>query len=359
MRTYERKSFPRMSRDLKSMQDKGNLSFDNAVQRSFVWKNTTKDNRMSMLIDSMLRGLPIPPMYCNCIFTDVKSKIYDFLDGKQRTTTIIKFLKDEFSLVNIPLFEEEDGSITDLNGMTYSQLPEEYQDRLKTYSLNVYYYENMDPEDAIEMFRRLNNGKSPTAIELTRANAESIEDIINLGKHELFNIALSERSLAGYANEDIVIKTWILLYGDKKSFETKNVRPIMKETKITLEQVEMINKIFDMYVEVYNILLDEKERKIAKKILNKINMISLMSIFKMAIDENIKARKIKAWMCSFFSGGKGNESRNNEYNEIIKGRVAVTEAAVLSRRDILECSFKKFLDRMEEIEKRAEEEENA
>ena len=83
MRIYERKSFPRMSRDLKSMYDKGNLSFDNAVQRSFVWKNTTRDNRMSMLIDSMLRGFPIPPMYCNCIFTDAKNKLYDFLDGQQ------------------------------------------------------------------------------------------------------------------------------------------------------------------------------------------------------------------------------------------------------------------------------------
>lgn len=185
---------------------------------------------------------------------------------------------------------------------------------------------------------------------MTRANAESIEDIINLGKHELFNIALSERSLAGYANEDIIIKTWILLWGNKKSFETKNIRPIMKETKISDEQAEMLNKIFDMYVEIYNILLDEKERKVAKKILNKTNMISLMSIFKIAIDENIKARKIKAWMCSFFGIGKGNESKDSEYNEIIKGRVAVTEAAVLSRKDILENSFRKFLNKMEEIE---------
>lgn len=356
MKTYDKKSFPRTARDLKVMNEKGNLSFINAVQRSFVWKNTTKDNRKSMLIDSMLRGFPVPPMYCNCIFEDAKNKIYDFLDGKQRTTTIIKFLNDEFALINIPLFEEDD-NIVDLNGMTFSQLPEEYQDRIKTYSFIVYYYENMDPEDAVEMFRRLNNGKSPTAIELTRANAESIEDIIRLGKHELFNIALSERSLAGYANEDIVIKTWILLYGDKKSFETKNVRPIMKETKILEEQIQILNKIFDMYVEVYNILLDEKERKISKKILNKINMISLMSIFEMAIDEGIKVRKIKAWMCSFFGLGKGNESRDSKYNEIIKGRVAVTEAAVLSRKDILEKSFRKFLNRMKEIEKESKESE--
>lgn len=344
MKTYERKSFPRMARDLKVMSERGNLSFDNAVQRSFVWKNTVKDNRMSMLIDSMIRGLPIPPMYCNCIFEDVKNKVYDFLDGKQRTTTIIKFLNDEFALVNIPVFEEEDGTEVDLNGKIYSQLPEEYQDRIKTYSLIVYYYENMDQEDAIEMFRRLNNGKSPTAIELTRANAESISDIIKLGGHELFKIALSERSLAGYANEDIVIKTWILLYGNKKSFETKSVRPIMKDTNISVDQVEEINKIFDMYIEVYNILLDEKERKVARKLLNKTNMISLMSIFKKAIDDDIKERIIKDWICSFFGNKKGNGSTHEKYNEIIKGRIAVTENAVIERRDILIEDLDKFLE---------------
>ncbi len=324
--------------------ERGDLSFDNAVQRSFVWKNTTKDNRMSMLIDSMMRGLPIPPMYCNCIYDDIKNKIYDFLDGKQRTTTIIKFLNDEFTLVNIPLFEEEEIDI-DLNGKTYSQLPEEYQDRIKTYSLTVYYYENMEQEDAIEMFRRLNNGKSPTAIELTRANAESINEIMKLGSHNLFNIALSEKSLSGYANEDIVIKTWILLYSDNKSFETKSVRPIMKDAIISEDQVKEMNKIFDMYVEVYNILLDEKERKIARKLLNKINMISLMSVFKNATDNSIKERIIKNWISEFFGDEKGNGSTHEKYNEIIKGRIAVTENAVNERKNILLEDFKEFCDK--------------
>lgn len=344
MKTYERKSFPRTARDLKTMYEKGNLSFDNAVQRSFVWKNTTKDNRMSMLIDSMMRGLPIPPMYCNCIYDDIKNKIYDFLDGKQRTTTIIKFLNDEFTLVNIPLFEEEEIDI-DLNGKTYSQLPEEYQDRIKTYSLTVYYYENMEQEDAIEMFRRLNNGKSPTAIELTRANAESINEIMKLGSHNLFNIALSEKSLSGYANEDIVIKTWILLYSDNKSFETKSVRFIMKDAIISEDQVKEMNKIFDMYVEVYNMLLDEKERKIARKLLNKTNMISLMSVFKKAIDNSVKERIIKNWISEFFGDEKGNGSTHEKYNEIIKGRIAVTENAVNKRKNILLEEFKEFCDK--------------
>lgn len=341
MKTYERKSFPRMARDLKVMYEKGNLSFDNAVQRSFVWKNTSKDNRMSMLIDSMMRGLPVSPMYCNCIFEDVKSKIYDFLDGKQRVTTIVKFLKDEFPLVNIPTFEDEEGNEQDFNGLVYSQLPEEVQDTIKTYSLTVYYYENMDQEDAEEMFRRLNNGKSLTAIELTRANAASGDKIRRMASHDLFDLALSEKSLASYANEDVVIKTWVLLYSDKKSFETKHIRPIMKESIITEDQVEEINKIYDTFLNICKGLKEEKS-KVAKKILGKNHLISLMSIIQKAVRENMDLEIVKEWVVDFFETGTRDISVNDRYNEFAKGRIAVTEEAVNIRTRILNDSFSEF-----------------
>lgn len=344
MKTYERKSFPRMARDLKVMYDKGNLSFDNAVQRSFVWKNTSKDNRMSILIDSMMRGLPIPAMYCNCIFEDIKNKTYDFLDGKQRTTTIVKFLNDEFPLVNIPTFEDEDGIEHDFNGLTFSQLPEDMRDTIKTYSITVYYYENMEQEDAEEMFRRLNNGKSLTAIELTRANAVSKTEISQLAKHEMFNIALSEKSIAAYANEDVVIKTWILLYSTKKSFETKNIRPVMRETVITKDQVEEINRIYDAFLKVYKILQNAEQSKVVKKILGKVHLISLMSILKKTIHENINIELVEKWLITFFGTGTRFVSINNKYNEYSKGRIAVTEEAVELRGKILLENFEKFLE---------------
>ena len=343
MKIYERKSFPRTARDLKVMYDKGNLSFDNAVQRSFVWKNTSKDNRMSMLIDSMMRGFPIPAMYCNCIFDDIKNKTYDFLDGKQRSKTIISFLNDEFPLVNIPTFEDEEGNEYDYNGLTFSQLPEDIRDNIKTYNFIVYYYENMDREDAEEMFRRLNNGKSLTSIELTRANAISKEKICQLAKHEIFNIALSEKSLAAYANEDIVIKTWILLYGTKKSFETKNIRPVMRETVITENQVEEIGRTYDIFLKVYKTLQNVEQSKVTKKILGKVHLISLMSVLEKSIHENIDVGLIENWLISFFGTGTRFVSVSSKYNEYSKGRVAVTKEAVELRRKILSESFEKFL----------------
>lgn len=342
MKTYERKNFPRTVKELKTMWEKGTLSFDNAVQRSFVYKNTPTDNRMSMLIDSAMRGFPIPPMYCNCLIND-NSKIYDFLDGKQRTMTFIKFLNDEFILMGIPVFEMEDGSVFDLNGLMYSQLPEDFQDKIKTYSLTVYYYENMEQEDAEEMFRRLNNGKSLTAIELTRANAISKEQIKELGSHELFSAALTERSLAGYNNEDIVIKTWIELFNDNKSFETKNVRPIVREAIITDEQKKNVQACFDFAYKVYNYLRDtESHPRAIKKMISKTHLITLMVVFDQAVKKNISTRIVADWICKFFETGTRDTSISSKYNSYAKSGTAKGEAVKI-RTDIVLESFGSYV----------------
>ena len=47
-----------------------------------------------------------------------------------------------------------------------------------------------------------------------------------------------EKQLKGYKHEDIVIKTWITLYNDNKSLETKNVRPLVENMDITEEHIQ-------------------------------------------------------------------------------------------------------------------------
>lgn len=345
MKIYERKSFPRMSRDLKAMLESGKLSFDNAVQRSFVWKNTTKDNRMSMLIDTMLRGFPIPPMYCNCIFTTPNDKVYDFIDGKQRVTTIVKYLNNEFSLINIPVFEMEDDTELDLNGKTYVELPSDFQDIVKTYSLTVYYYDNMEQDDVEEMFLRFNNGKSLSAIELTRANAKSKEQIITLSTHPIFTGALNEKAIARYANEDIVIKTWILMYGENKSFETKNVRPVMKDTVISEEQESQINRVFDKFMGTHKLLAQNENdsivKKVCKKMFTKTHMVSLMPVVNRSIEDNIPVDKVAEWVKHFFTANKA-ATISQVYNDNATTGSAKVEA-VKARHSELMRSYEDFV----------------
>lgn len=346
MKIYEKKNFPRTSRDFKSMWEKGTVSFDNAVQRSFVWKNTTKDNRMSMLIDTMMRGLCVPPLYCNCIFTNPKDKIYDFVDGKQRVMTVIKYLNDEFPLVGIPTFTLEDGTELDVNGKRFSELPEDFQDNIKLFSFTVNYYENMDQDDVEELFRRLNNGRSLSAIELTRATANSKKMIREMASHKIFQTAFNEKAMAGYVNEDIAIKTWILFYGDTKSFETRIVRPTMKNSIITDKQTQEILKCYDRLLEEYE-LIKKKETKesarVCRKILKKTHFLSLMPILRQSIMDAADVGKMADWIEEFFSPVK-ETSIMEQYNENASVGSAKAEA-IKARENALRESYYGYMNK--------------
>jgi hypothetical protein len=154
--------------------EKGTINFDNSVQRGYCWDN----NRKSLLIHSMIEGYPIPAFYA------AKNEIgYDMLDGKQRSNAISEYINNRYAITALPEVTTEAGETIDINGLTFEQLPEELQDRIKDYSLTVYYFDGITDDEVNEMFFRLNNGKPLTAIELTRVKAKSIEKIKGIGKH--------------------------------------------------------------------------------------------------------------------------------------------------------------------------------
>ena len=334
MKVYEKKSFPRRSQELVKMHKDGKLTFDNAVQRNLGWN----DKQKSLLIHSMIIDFPIPPMYCNCQFEDSKCKVYDFLDGKQRTLgAIIPFLKDEFALIGVPVINTDENSddddsadpekLIDVNGLKYSELSEEFRDKVKNYSLTVYYYENMTQDDAEEMISRLNNGKSFTAIELTRIKAKSLDTIKEIGKHGIFNSALTEKAMNKYTNEDIVIKSWVILNSENPSFETKQIRPILESAEITPEQAEVITTVYDKVLETYTTLTgtgDKQDAKVAKRLITRTHLVSIMPIVaKLIANDTWNTEKFTAWTRKFFAGTKSatiseiyNESARNSSGKV-------------------------------------------
>ena len=71
------------ARQIAKMMENGTARFNNAVQRGLIWTLEQK----SLLIHSLLVGSPINAMYA--IRND--DKVYDFIDGKQRSNAIKDF----------------------------------------------------------------------------------------------------------------------------------------------------------------------------------------------------------------------------------------------------------------------------
>jgi len=302
-------NIPWSAKQLTKSIDKGTVKFDNAVQRGYVWDQSRK----SLLIHSMIEGYPIPPFYAT-----KEDNIYSMLDGKQRSEAISKYINNQYELIGLPEVALESDETMDVNGLTFEKLPIELQDEIKDYSLTIYYFDGITDEEVNEMFFRLNNGKPLTSIELTRVKAKSIEIIKEIGRHSIFNSALTEKAMNKYTNEDIVIKSWVILNSENPSFETKQIRPILESAEITPEQAEVITTVYDKVLETYTAITgtgEKQDAKVAKRLITRTHLVSIMPIVaKLIANDTWNTEKFTAWTRKFFAGTKS-ATISEIYNE--------------------------------------------
>ena len=292
----------------------GEVTFDNTIQRGYVWDV----RRKSLLIHSMIEGYPIPPFMS---VRDEETHNLDMLDGKQRSEAIRSFMADEYALVDVPeVTYTENGQefIDDINGKKYSELPEDIRDEIADYSLTIYYFQDITDEEINEMFFRLNNGKPLSAIELTRVKAKSYSTIKELAKHDIFKSTLTEKALSKFTNEEIVIKSWIMLNMPSPSFESKAVRDIMSVTDITEAQKTDIKLAFDRLVEIHDTIIasdpdDKMIKKTAKKLYTKTHFLSCLPLIVRSINDMVDVYDLSDWLQKFFQ--TDDTSISEEYNK--------------------------------------------
>ena len=301
---------------LYNMVKKEKVNFDNYVQRNLVWD----DERKSLFIHSMISGYPVPPFYAAR-----NEDQYDLLDGKQRSNAVVDFIDSKFELK----LDEDYGEITVENGETlnlcgkkFEDLPEEIQDKIKDFSLTIYYFDGITDEEIEEMFFRLNNGKALSAIELTRVKAKSFDTIKELATHELFDIALTDKAKQKYSNEDIVIKTYITIYGESLSYMTKDVRAAMQNIEITAEQADHIKAVFDKILTVYR-AIQNSATKIAKKILRRTHLVSLTKLA-----SEVDKHDLRAFVLAFFDGKGRSATVSDAYNRVCQYGSAKPESVI-------------------------------
>ena len=329
----------------KKMENKS-LRFDNSVQRGYVWDK----KKQSALIDTLLsigKWIPLPPIFVVKRSEETeKGKIeyYDCLDGKQRSLTMYRYKTEQFALEGLDEIEMEDGSFLDVNGLKFSELPEELQDRINDYSFTFNSLEGVSDEEIAMLFAKLNNGKPLSAIELTRVHAKSMDTIMELGKHEIFTESMTEKAISSYANEDVIVKTLIVLNErENPCLDTKVVRPYMSETEITDTDkdriVAILNRIQDAHDRIA-IKEDSMSKKIAKRIYTRTHMISMARVTEKSINLRIGIDEFVAWIEQFYCGTKS-PTISTEYNENCSSGSGHTPA-VKTRLNVLDDNFNTY-----------------
>lgn len=284
-------------RQLVKMCGNGSITFDNAIQRGYVWDV----KRKSLLIDSVIYGYPVPAFYAK----RGEDKVFDMLDGKQRSEAFCSFLADGYAL---------EGVGGEYEGKYFSELPESVQDDIISYSLTVYYFEDITDEEVNEMFYRLNNGKALTAIELTRVKAKSFEKIKELAKHEIFTEALKESQINRYTNEDIVIKALVMLNCEKPSLKNDFIRPYIIETEIMDDMAAAVKVALARIMYVHNKLIADEQYKAAKKLYIRTHLISLVPLAYETYKDQNGIDTLADFVGWFFTPNKRGVSVSSVYN---------------------------------------------
>lgn len=130
----------------------GKLTLRPPFQRRPVWTDEAK----SFLIDSILRGYPVPEIYVQSQ-TD-KETVWAVVDGQQRLRAILEFLADSF-VINFdvqkisPLYSLRE---TPWFNKRFSTLTPDEQRRFRRYKLIVRDLEDVEDEEVRHLFHRLN-----------------------------------------------------------------------------------------------------------------------------------------------------------------------------------------------------------
>jgi len=160
--------------------------FEPQYQRKSIWS----DEKQSYLIDSIMKNFPMPPIFLRQII-DIgtgKSK-YEVIDGKQRLTSIIRFIQNEIPIASeAPVEALDDERILGLyfNGLDDDKLLE-YKRSFWSYQIPVEYIDINSNLVIDNIFDRLNrNGEPLNGQELRNAkyhDSELLRSIVNLTDH--------------------------------------------------------------------------------------------------------------------------------------------------------------------------------
>ncbi len=127
--------------------DEKTLNLNPDFQRNEVWKSKQR----SRLIESILIKIPIPSFYI-----DARNESnWIVIDGLQRLSSIIRYIKDEYVLEDLEFLK-------DLEGKKFSDLERTYQRRIEDFKLSLYLIRPNTPEEiALNIFTRINTLGEP------------------------------------------------------------------------------------------------------------------------------------------------------------------------------------------------------
>lgn len=202
---------------------KGTIRFDAYYQRQAgQWTYSQK----SLLIDSVLRGIPIPPIYLEKKMGEDGTREYYIIDGCQRLSTLLGYFSGDFVIKRgTPDIEGERCA-----GKAYRNLSETLQSVFNDGSLILSVIEGAGEGEILELFKRLNNGKPLNLAQRNKAIMERTvaNRIARMAEMPVFKKFLSPTQLRRDEAQTVIVQTMMLLRDDEVGFRASQTQSFLR-----------------------------------------------------------------------------------------------------------------------------------
>ena len=307
--------------------EKDEINFNNPIQRGIVWNKVMS----SLYIHSLLYDVLV---YQKPFLVSKKENGWDVLDGKQRGTTLIKYINNEYALTGL---QKEPSIILrgkpyNINGKYFKQLDEDLRMKILDFQIDMAILENAPVEIEALFFDRSNGGKAMAKIDLARSKNRSIEVVKEIAQHEIFKAMFSDKQLIKLPQDEIVVKTWQALNETDPDYSAKHFNDLMEELEITDENKQQIMSVYDKVFEAYkNVLIKDKE--VSNMIMKKTHFLTYVAF----VEQFESVDKLAEWLMSFYG------NMPTEYAEASKQQTTSSKNTT-TRINIVKESVEKFLN---------------
>jgi hypothetical protein len=219
-------------------------------QRRSVWIPKAK----AFLIDTILRGMPIPPIFIRQRIDPIKQRaVREVIDGQQRLKAVLDFIGGEFSIMEI--HNEEYG------GYYYNDLPEAVRTSVLGYKFTVNVFDDISDNDVLNIFARINTYT-------VKLNAQELRNAQYFGLFRQTIYKLAHKHYAFWTKNKILSESQIARMGDAE-FTSELVISIMDGIQQTKDSD--INRYYREYDDVF-----ERKSEIEKRFSDIIGLIADM-----------------------------------------------------------------------------------
>jgi hypothetical protein len=256
-------------------------------QRGVVWTPAQKKK----LVDSVLRGYPIPLIYLHHIRQEAATLVserYEVIDGQQRINALSDFYEGAFKLFD-PVKDEAAARFPDFikkqpcpwGQSSFHDLSEELKTKFLDTSLRIVRIETHDPNEARDLFVRLQAGMPLTSQEKRDAWPGQFTDfVLRLGGksglarypgHDFFNIFMGAQRVKDRGKFRQLAAQIAMLYLTKRT-EDKNAFCDINAAAIDDFYYENLGfdsnsrdarRLFEILDKLTQLLRDQKRPKIA------------------------------------------------------------------------------------------------